>query len=1071
MVFDISKEFRNVHRDRRRNIGKNVNGKWVWGQWHKLQPHGTFTASSSTQNQQSNSAPTSTNNTNNTNNPIVSEEPPTEITTELITEADNVITPQQDQSNNQLDLSTSIMGEKHLKKNGFRSTASGSSPSITGTPRSNPRPSLLDTTETLVAPPTFLDSVAPSASPATPSSHARASRQINSPNVFTTINASPTERRGDSSSMYAPKSSSERGGTFKKPDLAIDFKSIGLQSSGLVTDKIDEEAKKVYDANKAEEARLAQNLRYSEWNMGPEIPAEDIQPRTKEAQRHLKGRLDKGQLCINTNFPAEEPAPGAIAQEDSDRFKPSLVERTTSSNQVPISATMPDSSITKPDLRLPQKPKSPALKPNDKLPEKTRRQAFEPMKIDTVPEDTQEKDASVAHFDTPPAIKAYRERYLPSIQSGSPPTNKSKMAVASPSILSTANIGAVVSTVLSKRPVATQVSAPPPAEPMALANHPAVSGMGDDGLFQTPGAVPYNLTPSPADSSQEDDSYESYGGRSPSPLDNDLARANSPPMSINAAASVPIDEAARVSVTKAASVNRAASPKPRSHNTNVRDPADTDIQNTGDMAHSPIDVKEEFSPPFKTQNLNTHNRAVKNMQRIIDLTESDDDAQNPIEHSPVSANHAISPSARAQRPGSNMKAPALNVSQARPSMGSENRQHNLLYAPDSRPQMGSIKERPSSLSNPPEHTSEPQDLEQYVQDTETILATRAAFEANLAEKDRVAAPHLSQYRDGRAPSPEPFGSIVNKKVSAITLRGSEQIDNPVKNEIVDRPNQFKGAAPSSQNRAVDDTLQGNTGHDQRNSVPSRLSADNVVESTEIDASFEGDSMEIDQSAELEPKDKSRERLEISSPYFRNPETQVSDERMDMAAQAPANKLFKAAASIEDDAMDIDERLDSDLSDVPSDTDLEPIKDITERLMSEEEVKQALIDRVTGPVFPKTIPSNVIDADAYELAKEGEYFPFASAFFKVIPKKVLDEIWKDKYDRPKLTLFEGNQRWIRPLDPTIKQPVKPDPSSSQLIKVTCEVEKLLLTIWVAVESIVVVLSADIDSKYTPFFLPK
>lgn len=1055
-MLDIRKELRTVHRDRRKNIGKLVDGKWVWGKWHKLSARTGFTSSSSIKYQQSN-APSSP-----TQNSVISNE----LTTELTTNLENIVISGQQQDSIPLDLSILIMGKKRHQR-GNRSISSGGS-SSTGTPRPNPPPSFLNSIDTLVATPSFLDSVPSPFQAAVTSPPVQALRNVN------VLDFPTTERVEDSPFMYSPKLSSDGEGMVEKPKpSSIVDKPAGDKSSSLVVDK------------EADEARTLQNIRYSEWNMEPEpqLSAQEtrtftknVQPRPKEAQYYLK----------------DKKVPGATTRKNNIEYShSSQVKKDTSA------ITKPTSNVNS-HSGQPQKLQSLPFKPNNQMPERSRCQKYETIKVDTLPKELQEHGAPVLHLSTPPAIKAYRERYLPSIQTGSPPSNKLKTTGGSALELSAPKMGTALLTLSPKRLFSAQPTDPVPAEAnnglMLRTNHPSVTDPGKYGSFQTPGAVPYNLTPSPAGSVQEKDYYKPYHGRSPSRFDSGVNIADSPHISVN--------KAAPTSITKS------ISPVSRAYSVDTATLADEEMKNTGNQAHNSTINNHATSAILGARNPDTHAAANGGMREIVDLTEespvinsgaspalSSPDAQSQTDEGMpdvlevkeqirnsinsigktldmVTYTNSLIPRARGSN--SHVRIPSSNFCEGHlPSqIGSvPERARDLTYSSDSdsepepepeseaegEPEAGvlldgsRVEQRQiidltlyptpmSKLDGSPKY-DHPVCLEQIVdEDTGANLAGRDGF---------IAQGHHFHNRDGRAPSPEHLDSMSSGRIPAQNMcDSSEEISYPTENQSGDSLDQFEVATPPEQNRSNarsphGKSLEDNDAHDERSPVPSKPSAEGATvndmivsiesdTSLEVEASAKGDAMEVDGSAEAGPS-------------------------------------FEIAAAAEGDAMDLDEQLSSDLSDVPSDTELGPFKEESDRFMSGKEVQQAVLDALTVSVFPKSPPSSMVDdKKAFELAKGGAYFTLSYDLFSAVPKEVYDQIWKDEHVRPKISLSVNPPRWIRPLDPTIKHPAKADPSSTEIMKVVREIEKLLVTIWTAVESIVVVLYSDISSKYLPSF---
>ncbi|KAI9643230.1 hypothetical protein NHQ30_007846 [Ciborinia camelliae] len=1027
------------------------------------------------------------------------------------------------------------------------SSSSAGSPRSVGTERPNPSSRgipFLDSIDTLVA------------SPPPPV------RTLSKANA---VESSVAERVRDGPYMYAPERRVNDGATFKMPKPSSDSKPAGDKLSSLIPEK------------KTDKATLPRDFRHAEGYMGTQLSAKEIQdlseeetlhlaevvqPRIKGAKNRFIDRLEKSQHHINkpTSFtPAEEDLG---MEKESEHFHQSQVKKTTSRDKVPNSTTKPTlsagptpsaktspekisntktppsartsisktpssakTSTRKPNLLLPQKPQTSTLKQNHQLPEKLqkpRHQQYKPVKIDTLPGRNQDGDVPVSHLDTPPAIRAYRERYLPSIRTGSPTSNKPKTTVGSSLESSMPEMGSVLSTLapvtlFSTKKTSSTLPAEKQNELISLSQHPYVSGPREDGSFQTPGAIPYNLTPSPPSSIQDDDEYDSYGGgRSSSPSENGPYMANTSSISVNEAAPIPVNETvptptnetAPISTNKTTSITikREVSSSARAFSPGKRATADEEIQNTGHFSHSPAILNGAAPRTLSVNNTDTYTQADKEMQEIIDLTDSPPDFPSfqartrdstPVidyERQILRPTPGIEPQRLVQRP-----AALANSAEPRPEFvppGVEQRPIDLTHSPEPTPEYlpqyveivragraalvaDLRRERDAAQEHSPlnrderalapspelsalrnhveiraklvdldatprgrdpaqEHTPKNTDErasapspEPFVpsldNDDEETRADLAAFDATIREID-AARENPSQNRDGRAPSPEPLSTILNKIVHVQSMASSsEEVSSPVDyTEPFHSQGPFEVAAPPGFSEPADELLQDEAGHDERSPDPP-ISFTNTGKIVDAVAPVEVDSMEMDKSAEVD-------------------------------------KSFEAAASVQGNAMDIDEQLSSDLSDVPSESNL-ALKEETERLLKAKRAVQAELNRLTDPTFPPSATPREIDDTAYQLAKEGEDFNLASALFSVITKKVYDQIWMDEFYRPQISLAVGPAKWVRPLDPKIRHPAKADPSSTELINVLCEIENLLVPIWSAVESIVVIMYCDLSSGFT------
>lgn len=351
------------------------------------------------------------------------------------------------------------------------------------------------------------------------------------------------------------------------------------------------------------------------------------------------------------------------------------------------------------------------------------------------------------------------------------------------------------------------------------------------------------------------------------------------------------------------------------------------------------------------------------------------------------------------------------------------------------------------------------DLPRHINQISACLASSRINQV-VAGRDRVYADENRYHNcDGRAPPPDLVGSIPNDKA---------QIDDFIKDEFVDNQNKLQVVKSPENNEqssklANDELPRKISDRNHRIPVQSTSSAKHVsvVQSTETDdsveasASAQGDAMEIDECTDIGTS------VEAAKPG----EAKKKRKGKRGGKGKGKGKGDAKNANGQNTTRFDDRHLGSDLAQIPSDSEQDPLKDQSDRIMSEAEVQQAILDALTVPVFPKAPPNSmVIDEKAYKLAEEGEYFTLSHALFSVVPKEVYDRIWKDEYERPQISLSTKTPKWIRPLDPTIKRPAKPESDSNELIKVLCEIEKLLISVWVGVESIVVVLYSELDGKH-------
>ncbi|TGO61604.1 hypothetical protein BCON_0026g00480 [Botryotinia convoluta] len=1010
------------------------------------------------------------------------------------------------------------MAEKRRRRE-HQNIASGGS-SSTGAPRSNSSPSFLNSIDTLGAPQISLDALASSHRPlGTRSPHVSLpiSSKVNAPD------GPATGSVGNKPIVYVPKASQDEG------------RKVKDHMPGTTSKPARESSPTLSLHNKPQDTGPLHNLRYLKWYLGPRSDAENLEPRERQAQQHLRGRLNRGALCINTHFPKEdEETSSKSTQERIDSSKPSKIKEPSSSNKIqdstvesapttkPTSTTKPSlttittsndkhqdsttksalitksSSTAKPTANFkldpPQRSPNLPLKQNNQKSEKSHRQTQKPIMVDTLSEKLQ-NNASIPSSKTSLATKYYRELYLPSIGLTSC-VNKMKEPVEPALELSAPKMRSYLSA--PKSLFSTSTSAPALAEAkrgsVLAASHPSVTDPKENGSFQTPGAVPYNLTPSPPDSGQESDCRGPYGGGSTSPSDNgfNIVAESSTALELGPT-SVPTNEKTPIQETKA------ASPVAEDHSPDRRNSVDTKMQDTGDIAQSLKAVSHATPANIGTERPGSHIRADEEMRDFIDLTEPNvitvaaspdfnnptaqiqsdeemreaidltgedeevqksieqdeempdlmEDAQSHTEYRPGKENHASSSTFRPAR-------------SAESEVGSE-------PEPEAEAEVGqrNFEERVTidlTLSRSP--TPKLDDLPRHINQISAGLASSRINQV-VAGRDRVYA-HENRYHngDGRAPPPDIVGSMPNDKA---------QIDNSVKDEFVDNQNELQVVASpedNGQNRelANDELPRKSSGRNQRIPVQSTSSAKHVgvVQSTETDdsveasASAQGDVMEID------------ECTEIGTPVEAATPGEAKKKRRDKRRGKGKGKGKGDAKNADDqNATHFDDRqLGSDLAQLPSDSEQVPLKDQSDRIMSEAEVKQAILDALTVPVFPKAPPKSMVtDEKAYKLAKEGEYFTLSHALFSVVPKEVYNRIWKDEYERPQISLSTKTPKWIRPLDPTIKHPAKPETDSTELIKVLCEIEKLLISVWVGVESIVVVLYSELDDKFTSHDLDK
>ncbi|KAF7946242.1 hypothetical protein EAE96_009244 [Botrytis aclada] len=1013
-----------------------------------------------------------------------------------------------------------MMAEKRHRRE-HQNIPSGGGSSSTGKPQSTSSPSVLNSNGTLGAPQRSLDALASSHRPlGTRSPHVPLpiSSKVNTPDIAT------TGRVGKKPSVHALKRTQDGGKEVKTPKSGIGPKPARENSPSLLLD------------NEAEDTGPLYNLRYLKWYMVPRSNPENLEPRERQAQQHLRGRLNRGALCINTHFPKDEETSSKSTQERVDSSKPREISGSYSSKKIqdstmkpapttkPTSTTKPSlttittsndrhrDSTTKPALMTklsstakptakfkldpPQKLQSLPLKQNNQRSEKSHCQTQKPTKVDTLPEKLR-NNASISNSETSLATKYYRELYLPSIGLTSC-VNKMKEPVGPALELSAPKVGSSLSA--SKSLFSTPTSAPVLSEAkhgsVLAASHLPVTDLKEIGSSQTPGAVPYNLTPSPPDSGQESDCRGPYGRGSTSPSDNGFNFVAESPAALELGpTSVPANEKAPIQETKA------ASPVAEDHSSNRRNAVETKTQDTKDIAQSLKVVSHSTPANFETERPGSHIGADEEMRDFIDLTESNLIA---VAASPAFNN----PTARTQSDEEMREAidltgedeevqKSIEQDENMPDL-IENSQSHTEYRPGKVSHVSSSTFRPagsaeSEVGSEPEPEAEAEadvvqrnlekpvtidltlsrsptpkldDLPRHINQISAGLAS-SRINHVIAGRDRVyARENRSHNGNGPAPSPDLVGSMPNDKA---------RTDNSIKDEFVDNQDEMQVvAAPEDSGQSSkltnDELPRKSSDRKQRNPVQSESSAKHVgiVQSRETDdsieasASAQGDAMEID------------ECTRNGTPVEAVPSGETKKKRKGKRRGKGKGKDKGDAKNADDqNATHFDDRqLGSDLAQVPSDSEQDPLKDQSDRIMSEAEIKQAILDALTVPVFPKAPPKSMVtDEKAYKLAAEGEYFTLAHALFSVVPKEVYDRIWKDEYERPQISLSTKTPKWIRPLDPKIKRPAKPETHSDELIKVLCDIEKLLISVWVGVESIVVVLYSKLDDKFTSRDLDK
>ncbi|KAF7896446.1 hypothetical protein EAF00_006460 [Botryotinia globosa] len=1007
------------------------------------------------------------------------------------------------------------MADKRRRRE-HQNIASGGGSSSRGTPRSNSSPSLLNSINTLGAPQRSLDALASSHQPlGTRSPHVSLpiSSKGNTPDGAT------TGRVGDEPIVYAPRGSQDEGRELKNQKSGTSSKPARESSPSLLID------------NKTEGTGPLHNLRYLKWYMRPRSNAENLEPRERQAQQHQRGRLNRGALCINTHFPKEdEEISSKNTPERTDSSKQNKIKEPSSSNKIkgstvksaptakPTSTTQPSlstittskdrhqDSTTKPALTTKssstakptanfklaplQKVQNLPSKQNSQRSEKSHPQTQKPIKVDTLSKKPQ-NNASIPNSKTSLATKLYRELYLPSIGQKSC-VNEMKEPVGPALESSTPKMGSSLS--VSKSLFPTPTSAPTLAEAnlgsVLAASHPSVTDPTKNGSFQTPGAVPYNLTPSPPDSGQESDYRGPYGRGSTSPSEDGFNIVAESPTALELGpTSVPANEKIPIQETKA------ASPIAEDHSPDRPNSVDTKMQDTGDIAQSLKVVSHATPANFETERQGSHIRtdeemrdfvdlsgpnaitaaaspalynptahiqSDEEMQEAIDLTGEDEEVQKSIEQDEEMPDLIEDEQSLTEdRPG---KANHASSSTFRPA-GSAESEVGSEPEPEAEAKVvqRNFEERVTidlTLSRSP--TPKLEDLPRNINQISAGLASSRINQVVAGRHRLYADGNRYNDGDGRAPPPHFVGSMPNDKA---------QIDDSIKDEFVDNQNELQVVAPPEDNEqssklANDELSRKIPSRNQGIPTQSISSAKHVsvFHSTEIDdsveasASAQGDAMEIDECTDIGTP------VEAATPG--EAKKKRKGKRRGKGKGKGKGKGDAKNADDQNTTRFDDRQLGSDLAQIPSDSEQDPLKDQSDRIMSEAEVQQAILDALTVPVFPKAPPNPMaIDEKAYKLAEEGEHFTLSHALFNVVPREVYDRIWKDEYERPQISLSTKTPKWIRPLDPTIKRPAKPETDSTELIKVLCEIEKLLISVWVGVESIVVVLYSEIDDKFT------
>lgn len=469
---------------------------------------------------------------------------------------------------------------------------------------------------------------------------------------------------------------------------------------------------------------------------------------------------------------AHEPT----ASKKSKISQSSQVNKATLNHQGQPSAKR--ASGTKPPMQASQKPSTSASTLKRNKPKPTR-QRYEPAIIDTLPNDSM----PISHLDaTPPAVKAYRERYLPSIQTGSPTSRQSK---ANSGTTSTPSIGAASSASSPGQKFTVDAR----YEPM-FSDHPSVTG-----AFQTPGAVPYNLTPSPPIFSEQEDGV--YPGPPSSPSDNGHNVDDVPMITITEAISTPANEKA------SASVKPEVSPIRNVDGRDTRVSVGGEIQNTAKPTQS--------SNRANSQNLRVHNprkqatatAAGENMNEVIDLTDSP-----PLD--PIDSARSLSPFAQ-ENPRS-AAVPSFNPNQV----------IDLTLSPTPTP----IQDLPgvSNLDGPVSPLAlEPGNSRKFKAATQNhVQVQMPVFPQN----------HHPQFRNGRAPSLENLGRLLNEPAPAQSRRGpTKDFDSFANSTELSRSQAVGVNAPQSSSQSAARFIHKGVHHNQKLPGPSRSSAqaDKVVD--------------------------------------------------------------------------------------------------------------------------------------------------------------------------------------------------------------------------------------------------
>jgi hypothetical protein len=100
--------------------------------------------------------------------------------------------------------------------------------------------------------------------------------------------------------------------------------------------------------------------------------------------------------------------------------------------------------------------------------------------------------------------------------------------------------------------------------------------------------------------------------------------------------------------------------------------------------------------------------------------------------------------------------------------------------------------------------------------------------------------------------------------------------------------------------------------------------------------------------------------------------------------------------------------------------------------------------------------------ACKIAEKDPHYKLAGMLFDAVPKEVYEGLNDQKILR---TSLSDVARWTRPRDDSIPNyAIARDPSGAELIQVIAAVEVLLITMWAAVESMAVLLYAEINGKF-------